>query len=49
MAGVANRRSVFEQSPLRNRWPRAVFPFSHGAAGAGCVVSHKKYRSRAKN
>ena len=34
MAGVANRRSVFEQSPLRNRWPRAVFPFSHGAAGA---------------
>ena len=34
MAGVANRRSVFEQSPLRNRWLRAVFPFSHGAAGA---------------
>lgn len=27
MAGVANRRSVFEQSPLRNRWPRAVLPF----------------------
>lgn len=36
MAGVANRRSVFEQSPLRNRWPRAVFPFSHGAVGADC-------------
>lgn len=37
MAGVANRRSVFEQSPLRIRWPRAVSPFSHGAAGARYV------------
>lgn len=34
MAGVANRRSVFEQSPLRIRWPRACFPFYLGAAGA---------------
>lgn len=32
-AGVANRRSVFEQSPLRIRWPRAVLPCGTGAAG----------------
>ena len=33
-AGVANRRSESEQSPLRIRWPRAVLSFLSGAAGA---------------
>lgn len=32
--GVINRLSEFEQSPLRKRWPRAVFPFFLGADGA---------------
>ena len=33
--GVINRCSVFEQSPLRNRWLRAVLPFlSWGGWGA---------------
>lgn len=49
MAGVANRRSVFEQSPLRNRWPRAVSPFSHGAAGAVMGKIAKQYWLSADN